>query len=122
VAGTYIVTASGGPLAEPIQHTITIGAQNVKVDFVVAPPPIDPDSFEPNDTPGQASHLTMDTFGSALVCSANVHAAFNDDYFRYEAPASGSLTVTLDLREDAGDIDLVVLDHNLNYVDSSESL
>lgn len=121
-AGTYVVTASGGPLAAPMQQTITIGSQNVKVDFIVAPPPIEPDSFEPNDSAAQATVLNTDSFGSALACGLSIHESFNDDYFRYVAPASGNLTVSLDLRQDAGDVDLFVLRQNLSVLDSSESL
>jgi hypothetical protein len=121
-AGTYIVTASGGALATPIQHTITLGAQNVKVDFIVAAPPIDPDSFEPNDSAPEATVLATDAYGNSLACGLSVHKSFNDDFFRYVAPASGELTVSLDLSQDLGDIDLFVLDQNLSLVGSAETL
>ena len=41
-AGTYTVTATGGPISTSLVSTVTIGSQNVKVDFDTTDPPTAP--------------------------------------------------------------------------------
>ncbi len=45
--GTYTVTASGGGLAAPITHVVTVGGQNVSLNFTVPPVIVVNDLFVP---------------------------------------------------------------------------
>jgi subtilisin family serine protease/subtilisin-like proprotein convertase family protein/methionine-rich copper-binding protein CopC len=77
------------------------------------------DRFEPNDDFAVASDLGP--VGSRTEASLSIHDAENDDYYRFTAAATGTLTVDLVFSHAAGDIDVELYDENLDYLDSSES-
>jgi hypothetical protein len=106
--GTYKVRAIGPGLPYPIEFTnVVVGSTNVKVDFIVPDVQIDPDARESNDVPAQASVLTGPNID---LTGLTIHSRDDLDYFRWVPSAVGNATVTLELEQDLGDLDLVILD------------
>ncbi len=60
--GTYTVTASGGPLLQPISQTVTVGTQNLRLNFNPAAPPA-AGTFEFN----QLAYDVLDTANQAVI-------------------------------------------------------
>jgi hypothetical protein len=83
--------------------------------FTIATAPAD--TFEPNDSFAGATVLSS---GSQALSNLSIHAADNDDYFRWTAPASGTLTVTATFDHDDGDVDLFLYDAAQGELDSSD--
>ncbi|MBN1854123.1 MAG: NF038122 family metalloprotease, partial [Pirellulales bacterium] len=74
------------------------------------------DRFESNDTIGNASHLGSEseiTLNDLMIGSGDV------DYFEYTAHDTGKMIVTAQFKNDAGDIDLQIVDENNNVIASS---
>lgn len=77
------------------------------------------DRFESNDSIAAATDLGE--VGDRSEVDLSIHAPANDDYFRLEAAADGTLSVTVSFEHDQGDIDVELLDENENVIDSSTS-
>jgi M6 family metalloprotease-like protein len=70
-------------------------------------PEIQDDRFEVNDDFGTATELLgQDQIQDELT----IHAANNDDYYRWVAPADGQLMLNLYFEDSAGDLDLYLYD------------
>jgi hypothetical protein len=107
-AGTYDLTAAEGELQNPLHiSSVAVGAENVKVDFIVPMVGIPPDPFEPNDSFAQAKLLAADL---GTLSHLSIHQPRDEDFFRWRAPANGRLVVGLDSGRGGGDLDLFLHD------------
>lgn len=77
------------------------------------------DRFEANDTADRATDFGV--VGDRSEADLSIHAPGNDDYYRLQTAADGTLDVTVSFEHDAGDIDIELLDADENVVDSSTS-
>src|SRR5205807_1234428 len=80
-AGTYYVQVKGVSAATTTNphYALSIAAPQATIA---------PDAFEPNDTAAQAADLgTID--GQRVVTNLSVHAAGNDDWFRFTTVSAG---------------------------------
>jgi hypothetical protein len=76
-----------------------------------------PDRFEPNDSFDAATDLG--TLGDRTETGLSIHAANNNDYYKFKAAASGALSVTFNFDQSQGDIDVFLLDSDRLLLDSS---
>jgi hypothetical protein len=84
--------------------------------------PIEPDGYEINDTPAQASDLG--TINSASIDALTIHkeATRNDvDYFKFTAPASGAALAQINFIHQKGDLALGAYDANQTLITYSDS-
>ena len=77
------------------------------------------DRFEPNDSFEAATNLG--TLGDRAENDLSIHAANNNDYFRFTAGASGALSVQFNFDQSQGDIDAFLQDSDRLLLDSSAS-
>ncbi len=77
------------------------------------------DRFETNDAVAQATDLG--SIGDRVESDLSIHAPSNDDYFRVEMAAAGTLDVSISFLHSQGDIDVELLDENENVVASADS-
>jgi len=81
---------------------------------------VDEDEYEPNDTHASASPLrTIE--GRLRVDGLTVHAAGNDDWYRFETSVAGRRenAVQIDFRHAFGDLELELLDASGRLIDGS---
>ena len=78
------------------------------------------DRFEPNDSFDAATSLG--TLGDRSETGLTIHAANNNDYFRFTAAASGALSATFAFDQALGDIDAFLLDSDRLLLDSSATV
>ena len=89
--------------AEYLENNNT-GYHNATIQVTAAPAP---DFFEPNDT--FAGARNFGTLRDASHSGLNIHAANNDDYYRFTAGASGTLNLSLAFTHSLGDVDVALL-------------
>ena len=77
------------------------------------------DRFEPNDSFGTA--LDLGSLGSRNEASLSIHAANNDDYYRFTVATSGVLTADVLFQNAAGDLDVGLYNGNQALLRSSTS-
>ncbi|MGA2501278.1 MAG: S8 family serine peptidase, partial [Tepidisphaeraceae bacterium] len=75
------------------------------------------DRFEPNDSFATATDLG--TLVNDTEAGLSIHAANNDDYFRFTAAASGNLSADLSFVNANGDLDLFAYDSSQTLLGSS---
>src|SRR5687768_14752557 len=75
------------------------------------------DRFEPNDSYETATNLG--TLGDRAEPDLSIHAANNNDYFRFTAGASGPLSVEFRFDQSQGDVDAFMLDTDRLLLDSA---
>jgi len=90
--------------------------RRVVISVGVAAVPV-ADRFEPNDSFDAATDLG--TLGDRTENDLSIHAANNNDYFKFKAAATGAITVTFAFDQSQGDIDVFLLDSNRLLLDSS---
>jgi subtilisin-like proprotein convertase family protein len=96
------------------------GAVNPSYDLTIhGPAAIDADRFEPNDDIATATDLGEIT--RRVERTLSIHAAGNDDYFRFTAAAAGPLEVAVDFDGVLGDVDVQLLDAGFNVVGGAET-
>ncbi len=106
-AGTYTVTASGGPLRFPItKANIQVSNQNVWLNFLYDPNSVPADAYESNNTPGSATLLSS----SDQRLTDGTISAGDVDYYRLPATTGGLLSVNLQFPANNGDLDVRLLD------------
>jgi subtilisin-like proprotein convertase family protein len=93
--------------------------RNYTMQLSVGQPP-QGDRFEPNDTFAQATNLGE--LGSRLESDLSIHFSENDDYYRFTAGVTGTLSTAVLFRHADGDIDIALYDANEEFLDSSESV
>jgi subtilisin family serine protease/subtilisin-like proprotein convertase family protein len=91
---------------------------NYALQLLVSQAPVG-DRFEPNDSFSAATDLGA--LGARTEASLSIHASNNDDYYRFTAAMTGSLTADALFRHAAGDIDMTLFDANLSLLRSSGS-
>ena len=89
--------------AEYLENNNT-GTHNSTIQVTAAPAP---DFFEPNNTFAAAHNFG--TLRDATHSGLNIHAANNDDYYRFTAGASGTLSLSLAFTHALGDVDVSLL-------------
>ena len=75
------------------------------------------DRFEPNDSFEAATNLG--TLGDRTENDLSIHAANNNDYFRFTAAASGAMSIRFNFDQSQGDIDVFLQDSDRLLLDSS---
>src|SRR5688500_16031473 len=75
------------------------------------------DRFEPNDSYEAATNLG--TLGDRTENGLSIHAAGNGDYFRFQAAATGAVSIAFAFDQSQGDIDVFLLDSDRLLLDSS---
>lgn len=110
--------------ADPLDHILEADETNniARIRITIADPNlINPDPYEPND---QIADLNSRVVGapnspvlgpcgpSKTVFGLSIHAAGNDDYFRFYMPAPGQMgdEVRIDFTNSVGNLDLALLD------------
>ncbi|HYW79692.1 MAG TPA: PPC domain-containing protein, partial [Thermoguttaceae bacterium] len=83
------------------------GATNPRYTLVIDGPDIAADFFEPNDSFAAAADLGQ---GDQTHAQLTIHAPNNDDWFRWRATATGTLSVSALFSHAPGDVDLDLLD------------
>ena len=119
-SGTTLASSLSSSNNESITHSVTrgttyylrvygwAGATNPNYTLTLDGPAVPADGLEPNDSFAAARNL-----GTVTNYSRNdltVHAAGNDDYYRFTAAQTGTLTASIDFRHADGDLDMVLLD------------
>jgi hypothetical protein len=84
----------------------------VSTTNTIAPIPLD--SFAPNDSFDAAANLG--TLGSRVENNLTIHAAGNDDYYRFVALSSFTATVNLSFQNALGDLGLAAYDAGRNLI------
>ncbi|RIK77373.1 MAG: hypothetical protein DCC68_17415 [Planctomycetota bacterium] len=77
------------------------------------------DRFELNDSVEDATNFGI--VGDRVENDLSIHAAGNDDYFRMEMAAAGTLDVAIAFVHEQGDLDIELLDAAKNVVATSNS-
>jgi hypothetical protein len=77
------------------------------------------DRFEPNDARDLAANLGV--LGDRTELDLTIHANDNDDWYRFDAAASGTATVDLSFVLAQGDVDVRIYDSTDELLDSSET-
>jgi len=83
------------------------GWDNDDYDLIVNGPEINPDRFEENDTRATAAELPA---GDGRYADLNIHAANNDDWFSWQSPVTGLLTLTAGFLQSNGNLDMELFD------------
>lgn len=68
------------------------------------------DRFEPNDSYDAATNLG--TLGDRTESGLSIHAASNNDYFRFTAAASGTVSITISFDQARGDVDAILVNND----------
>jgi hypothetical protein len=84
-----------------------LGATNPEYSLTISGPLV-ADQYEANDSFAAASDLG--TLGGFVATNLSIHAADNDDYFRFTAAANGTAQVDLSFLHALGDVDVRVFD------------
>jgi subtilisin-like proprotein convertase family protein len=77
------------------------------------------DPLEPNDTLAQANDLGL--LGSRTEANLSLHAAGNDDYYRFTTAMAGILAADVFFSHAAGDVNAELLDNSGNVLSTSAS-
>ena len=118
-AGEYWLESEADPLDHVLEADETNNVTRIKIT-IGSPGTINPDAYEPND---MVSDLNSRVVGgpnspvlgpcgpSKTVFALTIHAAGNDDYFRFYMPAQGETgdEVRIDFSNASGNLDLALL-------------
>ncbi len=99
---TYPVNANGEYLIHVFGRS---GAWHPNYSLTIDGPDVLADRFEPNDCLDTAYDLGQ---GTRVETGLSIHEPQNDDYYRWTAPADGTLLVELTLDNRKGNLDLVL--------------
>jgi subtilisin-like proprotein convertase family protein len=80
---------------------------------------LQPDSYEPNNDFATAADVAT---GDVNLANLSIHAAGNDDFYRWTSSANGILRITAQFSHSAGNLDLFLYDAAHNLLASSTSL
>ncbi len=117
-AGSYTVTASGGGLRFPITKSgVTVGSQNVWLNFIYDPAFVPSDAFEGNNDTNSATVLSGN---DQLLTDGTIHAG-DIDYFKFPAVTTGNLRAELQFPNSSGNLDLKIIDSSGNVLGRSNS-
>ncbi len=106
-AGSYTVTASGGGMRFPMTvSNVTVGAQNVWLNFIYNPNAVPADAYEGNNSTAAATALS----GNDQTLTGGTISQGDIDYYRLVATTSGQLKVDLLFPAANGNLDLRLLD------------
>jgi hypothetical protein len=79
-----------------------------------------PDRFEPNDS--FAAATDFGTMGSRTENNLSIHAANNDDYYKFFAASTGTLNVDINFTHSQGDLDLYLYNSSQTLLAVSNGL
>jgi hypothetical protein len=96
------------------------GAINPNYSLDIDAPSVPADIYEANDT--FAGAYDLGTLGNFFDSGLSIHAANNDDYFRFTAVANGQADIGIAFSHAAGDVDLEVYDASETLIDLSVSV
>ncbi|MGE3779395.1 MAG: Ig-like domain-containing protein, partial [Pirellulaceae bacterium] len=116
--GTYQGSASGGGLREPLHAAdVVVGSgNNVWLNFREQATALPGDRFEPNNDLATATPLGP---GDSQLANLSVHLPDNFDYYRWTAPADGTLTARINFVHAAGNLELKLYNSAQTEVASS---
>jgi len=100
-------------------YFILVDGQTNGYDLSIVLGPPEPDRFETNNTPAQASALG--SLSSASEKELTIHDATDVDYYQFIAAASAPQQISVLFRHSGGDLNLHVYDGSLSPIGSSTS-
>ncbi|MCX7424391.1 MAG: pre-peptidase C-terminal domain-containing protein [Planctomycetia bacterium] len=111
---SYAVTAGQVYYIKVIGYN---GATSPNYTLVIDSPNGLLDRFEPNDSFAAATDFGW--LGDRTENSLSIHAAYNDDYYKFTPVSSGTLNVDIDFYNYQGDLDLYLYNSSQTQVASS---
>ena len=129
--GTYWLESYSDPNGNVLEGNEDDNATRILV-VIGQPAPINPDAYEPNETPdmvdmrppgGPNSPNLGPCNPEKTITGLNIHQSGNEDYFKFYMNDTGSPDdfVSIDFSHSLGDIDMRLLDEQRNEVGQSNS-
>ena len=114
--GEYWMEVVVDPMNTLLEHNEANNTERILVDLSST---LQPDSYEPNNDFSTAANVGT---GDVNLANLSVHAANNDDFYRWTSSANGTLRITAQFSSVAGNLDLFLYDAAHNLLESSTTL